>query len=153
MRAMQHAPQRKPRRSNQRQSDQAHPDWATLLIDAVSKPGLISQAYTRFWNYSVGNQILALFQCLERRIELGPIHTFRGWLDLGRHVKRGEKAITLCMPVTVKRKLNDPMASLQPVRVGDGAERQITGTGGIVPTADRTVAVTVFTFKPHWFVL
>jgi hypothetical protein len=104
-----------------------HPDWTQILPAAVNTPGVISQAYSRFWNYSVGNQILALFQCLERGIELGPIHTFRGWLDLGRHVKRGEKAITLCMSVTVKRKLSDPMANLQPVRVGDGAERQVTG--------------------------
>jgi hypothetical protein len=133
-------------------------DWTQLLVDAVNKPGVISQAYSRFWNYSVGNQLLAWFQCLERKIELGPIHTFRGWLDLGRHVKRGEKAITLCMPVTVKRKRDvrkrdNPMSALRPVRVGDGAERQVTDPGGVVPDADGRIAITVFTYKPHWFVL
>ena len=124
----------------------------------MNTPGVISQAYSRFWNYSVGNQLLAWFQCLERKIELGPIHTFKGWLDLGRHVKRGEKAITLCMPVTVKRKrderrLDNPMSGLQPVRAGDGHERQLTGSGGVVADADGKIAVTVFTYKPHWFVL
>ncbi len=135
-----------------------HPDWSRILLDAVNTPGIISQAYSRFWNYSVGNQLLAWFQCLERKIELGPIHTFKGWLDLGRHVKRGEKAITLCMPVTVKRKrderkLDNQMSGLQPVRAGDGGERQLTGPGGVVADADGKIAVTVFTFKPHWFVL
>jgi hypothetical protein len=135
-----------------------HPDWTQILLDAVNTPGVMSQAYIRFWNYSVGNQLLAWFQCLQRKIELGPIHTFKGWIDLGRHVKRGEKAIILCMPVTVKRKrdernIENPMTALRPVRVGDGVERQVTGPGGVVPVADGKISVTVFTFKPHWFVL
>lgn len=81
-----------------------HPDWAMLLIDAVKRPGVISTAYSQFWNYSVGNQLLALFQCLTRKLEPGPINTFIGWRELGRHVKKGEKALTLCMPVSVKVK-------------------------------------------------
>jgi hypothetical protein len=129
------------------------PDWTQILLDAVSKPGVISSAYRAFWNYSFGNQLLAVFECLARGIEPGPIHTFRGWLDLGRHVKRGEKAIILCMPVTVRQKQNERTLGLQPVRVGDGAERQLTGRGGVVPEPDGTVAVTVFVYKPHWFVL
>lgn len=75
-------------------------DWTQILIDAVNKPGIISGAYTAFWNYSIGNQLLAMFECLARGIEPGPIHTFRGWLKLNRHVKKGQKAITLCMPVS-----------------------------------------------------
>lgn len=81
-------------------------DWAALLLDAVNKPGVISTAYSRFWNYSTGNQLLALWQCMLRGLEPGPINTFLGWIDLERHVKKGEKALTLCMPVTVKRKAN-----------------------------------------------
>lgn len=78
--------------------------WSALLAEAVSRPGLISEAYRRFWNYSPGNQLLALWQCMVRRIEPGPINTFPRWQDLGRTVKKGERAITLCMPVTVKAK-------------------------------------------------
>src|SRR4051794_5364982 len=85
----------------------AAPDWSALLVDAVDKSGVISAAYQRFHEYSVGNQLIALFTCLRRNIEPGPIHTFRGWLELGRHVKKGERAISLCMPVTVKRKSKD----------------------------------------------
>ena len=35
------------------------PKWSALLVEAVNKPGLIMKAYSAFWNYSVGNQILA----------------------------------------------------------------------------------------------
>jgi antirestriction protein ArdC len=113
-------------------------DWSAILVDAVTKPGFISKAYSTFWHYSTGNQLLAMFQCLARSLEVGPINTFRGWLGLGRHVKKGEKAITLCMPVTVKR--NADQTNHQEVVGGDGAER---------PSDSRTI----FVFKPHWFVL
>jgi hypothetical protein len=33
-----------------------------LLQEAVTKPGTLMRAYSLFWNYSLGNQILALFQ-------------------------------------------------------------------------------------------
>ena len=74
--------------------------WAALLQEAVSKPGYIHEAYSRFHNYSLGNQLLALFQCLVRGIQAGPLATFPRWKELGRHVKKGEKALTLCMPLT-----------------------------------------------------
>ena len=106
-------------------------DWSVLLTDAVAKPGVISEAYRRFWNYSTGNQLLAWFQCIVRNIEPGPIHTFRGWKECGRHVKKGEKALTLCMPVTIrKRKVSEPL--------DEKSDEQ---------------AFTRFVHRPHWFVL
>ena len=78
------------------------PKWSALLVEAVNKPGLIMQAYTAFHNYSIGNQIFALVQCQMRGLELGPINTFPGWQALGRNVKRGERALVLCMPITRK---------------------------------------------------
>jgi hypothetical protein len=77
--------------------------WAVLLDEAVKKPGFIHEAYSRFHSYSIGNQLLALFQCFERGIQPGPLATFPRWKELGRHVKKGEKALTLCMPLTCKR--------------------------------------------------
>src|SRR5437867_11381823 len=74
-----------------------------LLEEAVTKPGTLMRAYSLFWNYSLGNQILALFQADRRGIALGPIASFNRWKELGRHVKRGQKTIEVCMPVTVKR--------------------------------------------------
>ena len=72
--------------------------FAHLLESAVSEPGTISAAYSQFWNYSLGNQLLTWSQCLARGIQPGPISTFMGWKEKGRHVKKGEKAITLCRP-------------------------------------------------------
>jgi hypothetical protein len=64
------------------------------------------QAYSAFTSYSIGNQLLAMFQCMLRGIQPGPIKTFPGWKECGRNVKRGEKALMLCMPITVKRRDN-----------------------------------------------
>ena len=77
--------------------------FAQLLEHAVNEPGILSNAYRQFHGYSIGNQLLALSQCLARGIQPGPIATFQRWKELGRYVRRGEKAITLCRPVTVKR--------------------------------------------------
>jgi len=78
------------------------PKWSSLLVEAVNQPGMIMEAYSAFHNYSIGNQILALLQCQLRGLEPGPINTFPGWQALGRTVKRGERALTLCMPITRK---------------------------------------------------
>jgi antirestriction protein ArdC len=107
--------------------------WAALLDEAVRKPGFIHEAYSRFHNYSLGNQLLALFQCFERGIQPGPLATFPKWKELGRHVKKGEKALTLCMPLTCKR--------TKTVKKEDGTEQE------------EEFAFTHFTYKSHWFVL
>src|SRR3989442_15827943 len=78
-----------------------------LLKEAVTKPGTLMKAYSLFWNYSLGNQLLALFQATERGLTLGPIASFNRWKELGRHVKRGERAIELCMPITMKRTVKE----------------------------------------------
>ena len=80
------------------------PDFATLLEQATTEPGKLSAAYTAFHNYSMGNMLLAMFQCEARGIPLGPIATYPRWKELGRHVRKGEKAIELCQPVTCKRR-------------------------------------------------
>ena len=49
----------------------AIPKWSALLIEAVTKPGLIMKAYSAFHQYSVGNQILALVQCQMRGLQPG----------------------------------------------------------------------------------
>src|SRR5262247_3936013 len=91
-----------------------------LLEEAVTKPGTLMRAYSLFWNYSLGNQILALIQANRRGIALGPIASFNRWKELGRHVKRGEKAITLCMPVTGKRTVKEDTAD------GNDSETEVT---------------------------
>jgi integrase len=70
-----------------------HPSWAALLERAVSEPGIISSAYSQFHSYSLGNQLLAWSQCMQRGIPLGPLATFPRWKALGRYVRKGEKAL------------------------------------------------------------
>src|SRR5947208_4474784 len=104
-----------------------------LLDEAVQKPGTLMRAYSMFWNYSLGNQILALFQADRRGIALGPIASFNRWKDLGRYVKRGEKAIELCMPVTFKRTVKEQ------------------GTDGAA--VETEIVFKRFVFKRNWFML
>jgi hypothetical protein len=47
-----------------------------LLNEAVTKPGTLMKAYSLFWNYSLGNQILAIIQANQRGIPLGPIASY-----------------------------------------------------------------------------
>src|SRR5687767_7826424 len=83
------------------------PDFAALLEQATTEPGKLSAAYTAFHGYSFGNMLLAMFQCEARGIPLGPIATYPRWRELGRQVRKGEKAIELCQPVTCKRRPTD----------------------------------------------
>lgn len=78
--------------------------WTELLQQAVSQPGLILKAYSAFHGYSLSNQVAAMIQCELRGLEPGPINTYPGWQKLNRQVKKGQKAIWLCMPLTRKMK-------------------------------------------------
>ena len=74
-----------------------------LLREAVEKPGRTLEAYTAFHNYSFGNGLLALEQCTRRNLQPGPLNTYNGWLERKRQVRKGEKGITLCMPMPFKK--------------------------------------------------
>ena len=78
--------------------------FAALLQSVVHEPGTLSQAYQAFHSYSLGNELLAMFQCQARGLRAGPLATFPKWKELGRLVRKGEKALTLCMPIQRKRK-------------------------------------------------
>jgi antirestriction protein ArdC len=92
----------------------------------VSEPGLILKAYSNFHGYSIGNQIAALTQCHLRGLPPGPINTYQGWRRLGRQVRRGEKALWLCVPLVRSKQ-------------GDRQEESEYLAG--------------FLWRPNWFVL
>lgn len=71
-------------------------DYEKIVHEALNEPGRMAAAYSAFWNYSLGNQFLAMFQLGKAE----PINTYKGWQSLGRQVRKGEKAIELLMPVT-----------------------------------------------------
>jgi antirestriction protein ArdC len=100
--------------------------WSELLQAAVTQPGLILKAYTNFHGYSISNQIAAMVQCNLRSIPPGPINTYQKWRNLGRQVRKGEKALWMCIPL-VRYQHND---------------RQ-----------DKDEFIAGFIWRPNWFVL
>lgn len=76
------------------------PDYEKLTQQALTEPGKLSDCYNKFWRYSFCNQSLAMMQLAQPE----PINTYNGWKKLNRQVKKGEKAIKLYMPVSIKDK-------------------------------------------------
>jgi hypothetical protein len=74
-----------------------------------------------------------MFQCAARGIPLGPIAPFNTWKKLGRHVRKGERAIELCMPIQRRRFV------------------ETTDDAGTLTTEAATW--TQFVYKRHWFTL
>lgn len=107
------------------QPETLNTQWQQLLLNAISQPGQILAAYSAFWRYSFGNQLLAHCQCQARGLPVGPLASYETWKDKGRQVRRGERALALCMPLSIKDKNSDD------------------------PDARRTA----FVFKNNWFVI
>jgi hypothetical protein len=120
---------------NGRMPERQHATWGELLRDAVDKPGRMLEAYTAFHNYSFGNALLALEQCVRRSLQPGPLNTYRGWLERKRQVRKGEKGITLCMPMPFKRAAQ-----------ADSVEEEAT-------ESDTSQTRYAFRFRAYWFVL
>ena len=108
--------------------------FTDLLQKAVTEPGTISQAYRQFHTCSLGNQLLAWGQCLARGLTPGPMATYPKWQALGRCVRKGERALSLCMPITVTRHRSTPIATAD------------------TPT-DEADVMTWFVYTRRWFVL
>lgn len=106
--------------------------FAPLLKQALTEPGIVSAAYGRFHRFSIGNQILAAVQLQDRSLPLSPIASFIRWKELGRSVSKGQKALSLWMPITVKRRASE-------------SDRDVTDNG------ERLL--TLFKLAPRWFSL
>ena len=113
-------------------------DMRAILQAALTQPGVMNQAYRAFHNYSIGNQMLAALQLLGKGLPLAPIASFNAWREKGRFVKKGEKAISLFMPISVKRRADNdaPADTVEAGAVADG--------GG---------SFSMFMLRPNWFSL
>ena len=109
-------------------------DMRTVLQAALTQPGVMNQAYRAFHNYSIGNQMLAALQLIGKGLPLAPIASFNAWREKGRFVKKGEKAISLFMPISVKRRADK----------GVPADSTEAGEGG---------SFSMFMLRPNWFSL
>lgn len=113
--------------------NQNRPDWVHLFETILTEPGKLGDHYSAFHNYSLGNQALAIEQLAERAIPISPIASFKSWKSKGRSVMKGQKAIALWMPVTIKQKCTSPEASSKGEPNEDGTSKMI------------------FVMKNHWF--
>jgi antirestriction protein ArdC len=104
------------------------PDWGAIFDRIVRGEVSLASSYWMFHKFSLGNQALAMCEMMIRGIPIGPIATFNAWRKAGRIVKKGEKAISLWMPVTTEKEVTDPK------------------TGEV-----RTVSKRFFIMRPRWF--
>lgn len=118
--------------ANTPKGERKTPGFDSLLQEALTQPGFLSAAYTAFHGFSIGNQVLAAQQLLMRGLPLSPIASFNTWKERGRFVRKGEMAICLFMPTTVKAKAE-----------ADGIDAD--GAGEAVRT--------VYRLRPNWFAL
>jgi antirestriction protein ArdC len=138
MRAAKRSSQQSSQRDDPRPPADSKFDWSALLEEAIRMPGVLSEAYNAFHAFSLGNQLIALFECIRRGLPIGPISTYAGWQKLGRQVRKGEKAISLWMPLSI------------------GSRRQTQATNDTPEHADaddRDAPHRIFVFRPHWFVI
>lgn len=75
------------------------PKWSKLLDEALTMPGSMSSVYSRFYNYSINNQILLWMQGV-----MEPVATFNRWKEMERYVKKGSKAKAILRPIIVTLK-------------------------------------------------
>ena len=114
--------------------EQYRPDWQAILLSLIKEPGTIAACYTAFHRYSLRNRALAAWQLKSAGIPLGPIATFKGWLNKGRCVQKGQKAIVLCVPIITKGK-KDAQGVVDP----DGIRRFFTYRKGWFAVAQTAV--------------
>jgi antirestriction protein ArdC len=90
------------RKPSAAQPTQREIEWQKLLDEALETPGNVGDTYRRFYDYSFLN-------CLYLQLQgaRGPVATYNRWQELGRQVRRGEKAKRIIRPITITRQ-DDP---------------------------------------------
>jgi antirestriction protein ArdC len=129
-----------------KEKETKRPDWGALLVEALTSPGTLAECYSVFHEYSLGNRILAAIQLAMRGLPLAPIASFGKWKTLGRSVKKGEKAISLIMPLIISKKPETEEEAGDETEGSGNASAD--GTGG-----DKKGGFTIFVLKNHWFSL
>lgn len=108
--------------------------WKELLDEAVNVPGIVSGAYSMFRDYSIGNKMLILTQCMMKGIDCGPVGTYKFWKEHGRTVVSGKgSGLFMWMPTTYQK------------RDKEGAL--------LVDSKGKPIMGMAFKLKSYWFVL
>ncbi|TFC63745.1 hypothetical protein E3O62_02650 [Cryobacterium sp. TMT2-15-1] len=77
-------------------------EWAELLDTALTLPGALGATYSRFRQYSLGNQVALFMQGAT-----GPVAPYKKWTELGRQVRKGSKAMAVQVPLIYKEANKD----------------------------------------------
>ena len=96
------------------------PQFLALLHEALTQPGRVADCYRLFHHYSFGNALWIAEQLEARGEPLAPIASFNRWRELGRIVKKGSKALHMCMPVTLKAKADTQAEDAETTTTEDG---------------------------------
>lgn len=92
-------------------NDKGNLDLSALLMEALTVPGKMSNAYSRFHRYSFMNMLIVYMQTGK----MEPMGTFKKWQSLNRSVVKGNKALFVnhpkfapdIDPATGKQRLDD----------------------------------------------
>ncbi|MEI8388280.1 MAG: ArdC-like ssDNA-binding domain-containing protein [bacterium] len=123
-------------------------NYSDLLKDAVTKEGKLMEAYRAFHNFSLLNRIYACWQLSAMKKDITPIKTFNQWKEINRQVKKGEKALELCMPVQKTwYKFTDSKKQI-PYSTPKEQIKKMLGSGKIEKYNYKD-----FVFKKYWFAL
>ncbi len=87
------------RQRRERAPELATPGYAELLEQALTMPGELSSAYSRFRQYSLNNQVLLFMQGVT-----GPVATYAKWQEMDRQVKKGSRAKSILRPILYKER-------------------------------------------------
>lgn len=72
--------------------------WAELLESAMTAPGRMGDTYSRFYNYSFGNQILLWSQGVTE-----PVNTYDRWKKMKRLPQKGLTKYYVMVPIPIKK--------------------------------------------------
>jgi len=111
------------------------PKAEELLRSVLEVPGTCMEAYRAFHRYSFLNQLNVAYQCNLRGLPIGPIDTYRGWIEKGRQVKREQKALSMWLPIQRQGKHQNDVTNTSM----DGEDNGKRWTG--------------FIYKKAWFVV
>lgn len=74
-------------------------DWKRLMEEALTAPGDLGQAYSRFHDYSITNMLFFRMQGITE-----PVASYQTWRSVGRQVMKGAKAKEVIVPRLIKEK-------------------------------------------------
>jgi hypothetical protein len=124
-------------------------NYNELLEEAFTKEGKIASCFSIFHNYSRLNCFIALSQVEKAE----PLNCFTGWQKMGRKIKKGEKAISLLMPV--KRKVKETEENTEKELSKNNIDNNTIEIDKEGNKEEQKIEDTeiVFIFQKHWFLL